>query len=200
MKIAFILFDGVTFLDFVGFYDVITRLRYFEQTKDCTWDLCGLKEDVTDELGMSVKVNQIKPDLSLYDIVFVPGGMGTRGLRFDNDFVEWLSEARDVEYIVSVCTGSLLLGAAGLLDNKKATTHPMVYDLLKPYCKEVVASRIVKDGHIITGGGVATSIDLGLYLIEVLLGEQESKSIRQQMDYPYMNTDIVVVQLEDNRK
>lgn len=200
MKIAFILFDGVTFLDFVGFYDVITRLRYFEQTKDCTWDLCGLKEDVTDELGMSVKVNQIKPDLSLYDIVFVPGGMGTRGLRFDVEFVEWLSEARDVEHIVSVCTGSLLLGAAGLLDNKKATTHPMVYDLLKPYCKEVVASRIVKDGHIITGGGVATSIDLGLYLIEVLLGDQESKSIRQQMDYPYMNTDIVVVKLEDHRE
>ena len=78
MKMAFILFNGVTFLDFVGFYDVIYRLNLFDQTKGTTWDICGLTEEVTDELGMSVKVNVIKPDLSQYDLVFVPGGMGTR--------------------------------------------------------------------------------------------------------------------------
>lgn len=93
MRIAFVLFDGITFLDFVGFYDVITRLRYFGATKDCSWDICGLKEEITDELGMIVKVNQVKPDLSQYDILFVSGGLGTRALRKNDEFVEWLKGA-----------------------------------------------------------------------------------------------------------
>lgn len=193
MKIAFVLFDGMTFLDFVGFYDVITRLRYFEPTKDFSWDICGLKKEVTDELGMTVKVNQVKPDLSKYDILFVPGGFGTRELRYDDEFVEWLREAKDIEFKVSVCTGSLLLGAAGFLENKKATTHPFAYDLLEPYCKEVITSRIVRDGNVITAGGVATSIDLGLYVIELFLGPKEVENIKKQMDYPYGNADVVVV-------
>ncbi|WP_332888816.1 type 1 glutamine amidotransferase family protein [Paenibacillus selenitireducens] len=83
MKIAFILFNGITFLDFVGFYDVITRLQYFESTKDSTWEICALQEEITDELGMTVKANKINPDLSTYDIVFVPGGFGTRELRWN---------------------------------------------------------------------------------------------------------------------
>lgn len=185
MKIAFVLFDGVTFLDFVGFYDVITRLKYFEATKQFSWDICGLKDEITDELGMTVKVNVVKPDLSAYDIVFVPGGFGTRALRYDQPFVDWLKEARNAEYKISVCTGSLLLGAAGFLANKKATTHPMAYDLLVPYCDEVVKRRIVRDGNVITGGGVATSIDLGLYIIGLFLGPTEVENVKKQMDYPY---------------
>ncbi|MGO4696150.1 DJ-1/PfpI family protein [Paenibacillus sp. 2TAB26] len=185
MKIAFILFDGVTFLDFVGFYDVITRLKYYESTKEFSWDICGLQDEVTDELGMTIKVNQVKPDLAQYDLIFIPGGLGTRALRFDESFTAWIKEAQQAEYIVSVCTGSLLLGAAGYLTNKNATTHPFAYDLLEPYCKEVIRSRIVRDGNVITAGGVATSIDLGLYIIGFFLQEHEVKSIKKQMDYPY---------------
>ncbi|MUT67193.1 DJ-1/PfpI family protein [Paenibacillus sp. NEAU-GSW1] len=193
MKIAFVLFNGVTFLDFVGFYDVITRLKYFESTKDVTWDICGMQEEVTDELGMTIKMNKIKPDLSLYDIVFVPGGLGTRQLRFNQEFVIWLHGASNARYIVSVCTGSLLLGAAGFLQNVKATTHPFTYELLEPYTREVVHSRIVHDGKIITAGGVATSIDLGLYLIGIFINENEVENIKKQMDYPYHPAEILVV-------
>jgi transcriptional regulator GlxA family with amidase domain len=193
MRIALIIFDRITFLDLVGFYDVITRLQQFESTKNSSWDICGLKEEVTDELGMKVKVNQIKPDLAQYDLVFIPGGFGTRALRFDEDFINWLKGAKDVEYKISVCTGSLLLGAAGFLEHSKATTHPMAYELLEPYCREVIKARIVRDGNVITGGGVATSIDLGLYVIEQFLGSGEVEKIKKQMDYPYCNTNIVVV-------
>jgi len=185
LRIAFILFNGVTFLDFVGFYDVITRLKYVESTKNCTWDICGIHEEVTDELGMTIKVNKIKPDLSEYDIVFVPGGLGTRQLRFDQEFVSWLKEASKARYIVSVCTGALLLGAAGYLENVKATTHPFSYELLKPYAKEVVQTRIVHDAKVITAGGVATSIDLGLYMIGLFMDSSEVEKIKKQMDYPY---------------
>ncbi|GIP18068.1 glutamine amidotransferase [Paenibacillus montaniterrae] len=191
MKFALVLFNGVTFLDFVGFYDVIYRLNLFEPSKGTTWDICGLTDEVTDELGMKVKVNVIRPDLSQYDFVFIPGGMGTRKLREDKEFVDWIKTAEAVPYKASVCTGSLLWGAAGFLKNKKATTHPNVYDLLEPYCAEVVKARIVKDGNVITAGGVATSIDLGLYIIELFAGKEAVPVVKQQLDYPYTTTGIV---------
>lgn len=191
MKIAFVLFNGVTFLDFVGFYDVIYRLNLFEPTKGTTWDICGLTEEVTDELGMKVKVNVLKPDLGGYDLVFIPGGMGTRKLKDDREFVDWIKTAEPAPYKVSVCTGSLIWGAAGFLKDKRVTTHPNVYELLEPYCKEVIRSRIVKDGNVITAGGVATSIDLGVYMIEKFAGAEAAELVKKQLDYPYTATGII---------
>lgn len=193
MKIAMVLFNGVTFLDFVGFYDVIYRLSLFDKTKDMAWDICGLTDEVTDEHGMRVKVNVLKPDLSKYDLVFIPGGMGTRKLKDDSEFIDWIRSAESATYKISVCTGSLLLGAAGFLKDKRATTHPNVYDLLEPYCKEVIKARIVKDGNVITAGGVATSIDLGLFLIGLFAGEEEAIIVKKQIDYPYTAAGIVEV-------
>lgn len=185
MRIAFILFDGITFLDFAGFYDVIHRLGQFAVGKELAWDICAVTPTVTDELGLTIQVGKVLPELSQYDLVFVPGGMGTRQLRYDEAFVAWLRGAQDVPYKVSVCTGSLLLGAAGFLEGRIATTHPAAYDLLKPYCAEVVPSRIVHDGNVITGGGVSTSIDLGLYLISQFAGEEAMSTVKKQIDYPY---------------
>ncbi|GIO67094.1 dimethylglycine dehydrogenase [Paenibacillus cookii] len=193
MKMALVLFNGVTFLDFVGFYDVIYRLNLFDKTKGTTWDICGVTGEVTDELGMQVKVNVIQPDLSEYDLVFIPGGMGTRKLKDDAGFIEWIKTAEPVKYKVSVCTGSLLWGAAGCLKDRKATTHPNVYDLLEPYCSEVVPSRIVKDGNVITAGGVATSIDLGLFITELFAGKEAADVVKKQIDYPYTAVGIVEV-------
>lgn len=185
MKIAFVLFDGLTFLDFAGFYDVINRLNFFEQTKGTTWETCAMTDQVTDESGLTLKVDRVKPDLAEYDLVFVPGGMGTRKLRFDEAFVGWLRQAENVPLKVSVCTGSLLMGAAGFLTSKKATTHPNVYELLEPYVAEVIQTRIVKDGNVITAGGVATSIDLGVYVVGLLAGQEAAEHVKLQIDYPY---------------
>ncbi|WP_405155970.1 DJ-1/PfpI family protein [Paenibacillus sp. FSL K6-0108] len=185
MKIAFVLFDGLTFLDFAGFYDVINRLNFFEQTKGTTWETCAMTDQVTDESGLTLKVDRVKPNLAEYDLVFVPGGMGTRKLRFDEAFVGWLRQAENVPLKVSVCTGSLLMGAAGFLTGKKATTHPNVYDLLEPYAAEVIQTRIVKDGNVITAGGVATSIDLGIYVVGLLAGQEAAANVKLQIDYPY---------------
>ncbi len=185
MKIGFVVFNGITFLDLIGFYDVIYRLNLFEQTKGTTWDFCGLSEEITDELGLTIKVNKIRPELSAYDLIFVPGGMGTRKLRFDENFIGWLRQAADVRHIVSVCTGSLLIGAAGFLTGKKATTHPSAYELLEPYCQEVMNARIVKDGNLITAGGVSTSIDLALYLVELFVNKEAVETVKKQIDYPY---------------
>jgi transcriptional regulator GlxA family with amidase domain len=117
--------------------------------------------------------------------------MGTRTLRDNPEFINWLKTAEPVPYKVSVCTGALLLGAAGFLKDKKATTHPNAFDLLSLYTDRVKDERIVRDGTIITGGGVATSVDLGLYICELFSGIEAVAKIQKQMDYPYYKSSVI---------
>ncbi|MDQ0921126.1 DJ-1/PfpI family protein [Paenibacillus sp. V4I5] len=185
MKMAFVLFDGMTTLDFAGFFEAITWMGILGANENVTWDFCSNKEEITDDRGLTVKARHVYPDLSGYDLLFVPGGFSTRSLRFDSAFITWLQTSAKVTYKASVCTGALLLGAAGFLHEKKATTNPSAYDLLTPYCSEVVKKRIVRDGNLFTGGGVSASIDLGLFVIESLTDSHFVQQVQQKMDYPY---------------
>ncbi|SEF71684.1 cyclohexyl-isocyanide hydratase [Paenibacillus sp. UNC499MF] len=182
---GFVLFDGMTALDFVGFYEAVTWIGILKAREDVAWEFCADKSEVTDDRGMTVKIQRVKPDLSAYDLIFVPGGLSTRRLRSDTDFMNWLKTASPVPYKVSVCTGSLLLGAAGFLEGRRATTNPSAYELLAPYCAEVVKSRLVRDGDIFTGGGVSASLDLGLYVVESLTDAAFTKEVQAKMHYPY---------------
>ncbi|NOQ42765.1 MAG: DJ-1/PfpI family protein, partial [Desulfuromusa sp.] len=101
------------------------------------------------------------------------------------EFVSWLQTAAPVPLKASVCSGSLLLGAAGFLKGKRATTHPKAYTELVRYCAQVTDQRVVDEGDIITARGVTSSIDLGLHLVERLAGEEVRIEIAKQMDYPY---------------
>jgi cyclohexyl-isocyanide hydratase len=182
---AFVLFDGMTSLDWIGFFEAVTRLRLMEGGENVSWDFCAVKEEVVDDRGVTYRVNRVRPDLSGYDLVFLPGGMATRTLRHDDDFVGWIRTAEPAEWKISVCTGALLLGAAGFLRGKKATTNASALDLLEPYCAEVVKARVVRDGNVVTGAGVATAVDLGLYVVEMLRGPEAAKTIQERMEYPY---------------
>src|ERR1700730_1314678 len=142
MKMTFILFDVMTTLDLTGCTEAITWLGISNAVENVSWDFCAIHEEITDDRGMTIKINNVSLDLSAYDLIFVPGGMATRQLRYDMDFLSWLQTAKDVKYKVSVCTGALLLGASGFLDGKKATTNPSAYELLAPYCLEVIKTRI----------------------------------------------------------
>lgn len=185
MKMAFILFDQMTTLDFVGFYDAVTRLGILKAKEHMSWDFCSNKDQITDDRGLTMKINHVYPELSGYDVVFIPGGMATRQLRYDSEFISWIKTARDVPYLVSVCTGALILGAAGFLKDKRATTNPSAYELLEPYCSEVVKERFIRDGNIFTGGGVSASIDLGLFFIESITSNDVARQVQEKMDYPY---------------
>jgi len=185
MKIAFIMFENFTFLDLIGFYDCVTRLKIMGFIENMSWDMCAMSKVVSDDRGLSVNATKINESLEKYDLIFIPGGMGTRELQNDKIFINWISTASNVEYKVSVCTGSLILGAAGFLKGKKATTHPTAIEDLKPYCHTAMLSRIVDEGKIITGGGVSTSIDLGLHIVRRLTNETVRARIAKQMDYPY---------------
>ncbi|MEP6596465.1 MAG: DJ-1/PfpI family protein [Ginsengibacter sp.] len=183
MKIAYIIFDGITWLDFIGIYDPISRLKSLNYLPDLTWDICSFTKTASDNFGLEIKPGIIQNSLIDYDVVIIPGGHGTRKLQFDNEFLNWIRTSEKVKYKVSICTGSLILGAAGFLKDKNATTNYQEYETLKPYCKEVIKERIVEDNNVITAGAVSASIDLGLYLCEKWAGKEARDEIRKRIDY-----------------
>jgi transcriptional regulator GlxA family with amidase domain len=185
MQIAFILFQDITALDLVGIYDPITRLKSMGLLAALSWDICAREEYVRDDRGILLAPTKVAKDLSQFDVLVVPGGFGTRALRRDSEFICWLQTASSASLKVSVCTGALLLGAAGFLKGRTATTHPNAFEELREYCEQVVDRRIVDAGDVITGGGVSSAIDVGLYVVEKLAGGEARRKISKQMDYPY---------------
>ena len=185
MKVAFIIFNQMTALDLIGAYDAITRLKYMNILPDLEWDMCSHTQDIADDKGLAFIPTKVGMSLAAYDLIYVPGGFGTRTLQYDSGFIEWLRTSQSAKLKVSVCTGALLLGAAGFLFDKCATTHPNAFEELAPYCKTVHDSRIVDEGDVVTGRGVSSSIDLGLFLVERLAGKDARIKIAKQMDYPY---------------
>ena len=185
MRVAFVLFERLTALDFVGAYDPITRLGSMGVVDEFEWDLCARKEGVTDDRGLSFTPDVVGASLADYDLLVVPGGHGTDALQHDDAFLDWLRTAAPVPLKASVCTGSILLGAAGFLEGRRATTHPNAYDELAPFCEQVVDERVVDTGDVITARGVASGLDLGLHVVERLAGAEVREQFAVQMDYPY---------------
>ena len=186
MKTAFVIFDRMTALDLIGVYDPLTRLKSMNFVPEFSWRLCAFTEEVTDDRGLRFAPDTVAESLDTYDIIVVPGGFGTRALQHDIAFTQWLQSAAPVKLKTSVCTGALLLGSAGFLAGKRATTHPNAFAELKPYCAAVVVDhRVVDEGGVVTAQGVTASIDLGLHLVERIAGREARARIAKQMDYPY---------------
>ncbi|MBY0297620.1 MAG: DJ-1/PfpI family protein [Methylobacterium sp.] len=118
------------------------------------------------------------------DVLCVPGGAGVNALMEDEAVLRFLRErAGQARYVTSVCTGALVLGAAGLLAGKRATTHWNALDFLPRFGAEPVEARIVQDGTLITAGGVTSGIDFGLAVVAALLGRQEAETIQLMLEY-----------------
>ena len=185
MNAAFVVFDQLTALDFVGFYDPLSRLKSMDFIPDFQWQICSFCDDVSDPQALRITPDSIGQSLNDFDLLVVSGGYGSRSLQHCDQFIDWLKTAASVPLKASVCSGSLLLGAAGFLEGKRATTHPHAFGELERYCAEVVDERIVDDGGVVTARGVTSAIDLGLYLVERLAGVDVRSEIARQMDYPY---------------
>jgi len=183
MKSACIIFEGMTALDFVGVFDPVTRLKTMGFIEDLSWEVCSFTKDVADGAGLRFLPTRVGESLEGFDLLIVPGGYGTRRLARDPAFVEWLKTAKRCELKASVCTGSVLLGASGFLEGKRATTHRTSFEELRPFCAEVVDRRIVDEGDVISARGVSSALDLGLYLCERFAGPEVKEKIRIQMDY-----------------
>ena len=183
MKIAFVLYDGVTTLDFAGVYDPITRLKTMGFVPDLVYETCARSEKIRSFEGVGIISDRVNADLGAYDYVIVPGGNGIKDLMRDREFLAWLAVKNGTTVTAAVCGGALLIGAAGMLRDRKATTHPELQEVLEHFAREVSTDRIVEDGNIITAGGVTAAIDMGLYICEKIAGPVVREKIQKQMDY-----------------
>ena len=180
MQIAILIFDGLTALDAIGPYEVLSRLP--EAELRFVAKQAGPKRTDTGALG--VQADLAFGDLASPEVVLVPGGPGNRALMSDPEVLEWLRAAHGGStWTTSVCTGALVLGAAGILDGKRATTHWAFVDRLPEFGAEPLAQRVVEDGKVITAAGVSAGIDMALTLASRLAGDQVAQAIQLGIEY-----------------
>lgn len=184
MRIAFVVYDGMTALDFVGVYDPVTRLGTMGFRDDVSWEVCARTDECAATGGLPIRPTSVDPALDDFDAVVVPGGVGMEPPDPGDPLVEWLTPAADCDLVASVCTGALLLAAADLLGDRPAATHPSARDALSEVTT-VSEARVVDAGDVVTAGGVTAAIDLGLHLVERFADGETRRRIADQMDYPY---------------
>jgi transcriptional regulator GlxA family with amidase domain len=180
MRIAILIFDGLTALDAIGPYEVLSRLPGAELRFVAKEP--GQKRTDTGALG--VQADLAIADLPGPDVVLVPGGEGNRPLMRDSEVLDWLRVAHESSiWTTSVCTGALVLGAAGILDGKRATTHWAFLDRLSELGAEPVTERVVEDGKVITAAGVSAGIDMALTVAARIAGNEVAQAIQLGIEY-----------------
>jgi transcriptional regulator GlxA family with amidase domain len=180
MKIALLLYDGMAPLDAIGPYEVLRNVPGWEiQT------VAPAKGEVRDEAGtLGLVADHALAEVTEPDVVLVPGGAGNRPLMKDEGLLGWLREVdRATKWTTSVCTGSLLLAAAGLLEGKRATGHWHYLEQLREFGADPVGGRYVEDGKIVTAAGVSAGIDMALYLVSRELGPEVAQAVQLGIEY-----------------
>lgn len=180
MNIAFFVFDGLTALDVVGPYEVLSRLPGAHSTF-----VAPARGPVrTDNQILALVADASIDDVAAADLLVVPGGFGTRRLEHDERVLDWVRAIdRGTTITASVCTGALVLGAAGLLRGRRANTHWAVRDRLAEHGAIPVADRVVRDGKYASAAGVSAGIDLALALAIELAGLDVARDIQLSIEY-----------------
>jgi cyclohexyl-isocyanide hydratase len=179
MTIGMVIFPNLTQLDLTGPYEVFGRLP---DTKALL--IAESLETVRSDNGLLLTPDATFETAQQVDVLFVPGGRGIFDAMKSKKLINFLQkQAVNAKYVTSVCTGSLILAAASLLDGYKATTHWLSLNLLKLFNVDVVEERVAIDRNRITGGGVTAGIDFGLYVAAKLFNEDVAKEVQLMMEY-----------------
>ena len=179
LTIGFLLFPRLTQLDFTGPFEVMSRLPG-AQVK-LLWKQAG---PVRADTGLTMLADTSLAEAPQLDILCIPGGPGVAALMEDEEVLDFLrTQAPGARYVTSVCTGALVLGAAGLLRGIRATTHWASHDFLADLGAVPVQGRVVRDGKVITGGGVTAGIDFALTIAAEIAGPAVAQSIQLQIEY-----------------
>ena len=179
LTIGLLLFPRMTQLDLTGPFEVFTKLP--DSQVLLLWQtLQPVEADSGLRMLPDAKLNDHPP----LDVICVPGGPGVGALMEDPSVLCWLRlQAKHARYVSSVCTGSLVLGAAGLLHGKRATSHWGARDLLATFGATPTAGRVVRDGNVFTGGGVTAGIDFALTMVAEIAGAPVAQAIQLQIEY-----------------
>ncbi len=180
MQTSIVLFDGFTALDAIGPYEVLRSVPGWE-----VQFVAEARGEVrTDSGAVGLSADKSFDEVTATEIVLVPGGRGTRRLLTDEGLLSWLRQIdRTTTWTTSVCTGSLLLGAAGLLEGKRATGHWLYLEPLRSYGADPVGGRYVEDGKTITGAGVSAGIDMALHLVGREVGPEAAQTVQLGIEY-----------------
>lgn len=180
MNMAFLLYDDMTALDAIGPYEVLSRLpgakiQFVAQTK-------GLVQADTKFLNLSADYSI--DEITSADILMIPGGPGDANVRNNPTLLDWIrSIDKTTQFTISVCSGSLILGAAGLLDGLEATSHWTVLEELREYGAKPTLKRVVDQGRIITAAGVSSGIDMALYMLQKIAGDDLAQAVQLGIEY-----------------
>ncbi len=182
MKIGILLFDNMTALDAVGPYEVLARIA------DAQIYFIGVeKKAYKDYYGLKLLADYSIAEIEALDILLIPGGYGIDTLFANLILKNWVRQIdKTTMFTISVCSGALLLAEAGLLNGKRCTTHWRRKEQLKKYHVFIEEERYVHDGKIITSAGVSAGIDIALYLVSLIEGEQSAKLIQLGIEYDPM--------------
>lgn len=179
VSVAFLLFPDVTQLDLTGPAQVLSRLG--NVMLDLVWKS---RDPVPTDAGFAILPTATFADVTDADILCVPGGMGVTGVIEDAEAMDWVRRVGGgARWVTSVCTGSLILGAAGLLDGYRATTHWSWRDHLALFGAEMVPERVVVDRNRVTGGGVTAGIDFALTLMAQIRGADFARTVQLGLEY-----------------
>jgi transcriptional regulator GlxA family with amidase domain len=195
INVGILIFDNVEVLDFAGPFEVFSRTRLTpgvesrrseESAPFRVFTVAKTREPITATGGLAVVPQYGFADMPRIDLLVVPGGFGTRPLLYDEETLNWIREtAAKARQVTSVCTGALLLGKAGLLEGRRATTHWASLDLLDSLGVGVTverSSRVVDDG-VITSAGVASGIDMSFYIVETVFGRAVADETAKYIEY-----------------
>lgn len=172
-------FPGVQQLDLTGPYEVFASAP--DARVHLVWKDRAPVRSVT---GLWLTPDTSFAEAPAFDVLCVPGGAGVNALLTDGETLDFIRrQAAGARFVTSVCTGSLVLGAAGLLRGKRAATHWNALDFLPRFGAEPVAARVVRDGTLITAGGVTSGIDFGLTVVAELWGQPVAEGIQLMMEY-----------------
>ncbi|MFJ6836311.1 DJ-1/PfpI family protein [Streptomyces sp. NPDC091209] len=180
MQIAIVLYDRFTALDAVGPYETLGRLPDAD-----TVFVAEHSGPVRSDTGrLALIADRALAEVPRPDIVVVPGGPGQSALMDDRVLLDWLRAADATSvWTTSVCTGSLLLAAAGLLDGRRATSHWLALDQLERFGAEPTGERVVFDGKYVTAAGVSSGIDMGLTLLGRIAGDEHAQAVQLLTEY-----------------
>ena len=194
-RVGILIFDDVEVLDFCGPFEVFSVVRMNEEKR--LEEPSPFEVILVAEKGGLVKTSggmRVMPDHNTetcppLDILLVPGGWGTRREIGNVHLIEWIAErAHRAEVVTSVCTGSMLLGRAGLLKNRRATTHWNMLGWMRDSFPDTIVEdrlHVVEDGNIFTSAGISAGIDLSLLVVARYFGEEISRATAARMEYPY---------------
>jgi transcriptional regulator GlxA family with amidase domain len=179
MQIAIPLFERLTALDAIGPYEVLSRLPGAEVLFVAAEP--GSKR--TDTGALALSADRGLSEVPQPDIIVVPGGRGTRDQPHD-ELLAWIQQAHQTSrWTTSVCTGALLLGAAGVLEGLRATTHWLFLDQLRDFGAEPTLERVVEQGKVITAAGVSSGIDMALRLAQLIAGDEVAQAVQLSIEY-----------------